>query len=70
MRPVGKLVELRVLPLECLVPQDMTDHPFQLGAGDLEHVHRVVIGQALHKVCVVDHRAEGVAADGPGPHER
>ena len=47
----------------------MADHPFQLGAGDLEHIHRVIIGQALHKVCVVDHRAEGVAADGPGPHE-
>ena len=69
MRPVGELVELRVLPLECLVPQDMADHPLQLGAGDLEHIHRVIIGQALHKVCVVDHRAEGVAADGPGPHE-
>ena len=66
---VGKLVELRVLPLECLVPQNMADHPLELGAGDLEHIHRVVIGQALHKVGVVDHRAEGVAADGPGPHE-
>ena len=69
VRPVGKLVELRVLPLKRLIPQNMADHPFQLGAGDLEHIHRVIIGQALHKVCVVDHRAEGVAADGPGPHE-
>ena len=37
-------------------------------AGDMFR-GSVIIGQALHKVCVVDHRAEGIAADGPGPHE-
>ena len=66
---MGKLVELRVLPLECLVPQNMADHPLELGAGDLEHIHRVVIGQALHKVGVVDHGPEGIAADRTRAHQ-
>ena len=69
VHPVGELVELRMLALKCLIPQDVAQHPLQLGAGDLEHIHRVIIGQAFHKVGVVYHGPQRVAANGAGAHE-
>ena len=68
-RPVGELVKFRVLPLERLIPQDMADHALQLGAGDLEHIHRIIVGQALRQVGIMHHRAQLQAADGAGAHQ-
>ena len=69
VHPVGELVELRMLALKRLIPQDVAQHPLQLSAGDLEHIHRVVVGQALRKVGVVYHGTQRVAADSAGAHE-